>query len=87
MKRLLLAGLIVLFANASETDLLKVATNGKVNGKNYAVAQNEAKNVKAGYYGYSCWFYNSYLNPYSSYYRGTMHSYIFANAYWRYIGR
>jgi len=49
MKKLLLAGLIALFANASEIDLLKVATDGKVSGKSYVVAQNEAKNVKAGY--------------------------------------
>ena len=49
MKKLLLAVLIALFANASEIDLLKVATNGKVSGKSYVVTQNEAKNMKAGY--------------------------------------
>jgi len=100
MKKLLLVGLIALFANASEIDLLKVATNGRVSGKSYVVAQNEAKNAKAGW-GYSYYStpyyydrysryssYNRYYrNPYSSYYRGTMHSYILANAYWRHIGR
>ncbi len=91
MKRLLLAGLIVLFANASEIDLLKVATNVKVNGKNYAVAQNEAKNVKAGWY-YLTW-YNTYrgvgsycynLNTKSSYSssRASIFARYFGNWYW-----
>ena len=65
MKKLLLAGLIALFANASEIDLLKVATNGKVSGKSYVVTQNEAKNMKAGYmykpYGYAYDLYSRYL--------------------------
>jgi len=108
MKKLLLAVLIALFANASEIDLLKVATDGRVSGKSYVVAQNEAKNAKAGYFDYYTYYmslyyhkpsyyysqysryssYNRYYrNPYSSYYRGTMLSYILANAYWRHIGR
>ena len=67
MKRLLLALLVALFANASEIDLLKVATGGKVSGKSYVVAQNEAKNVKAGWY--SRWFYNPYHLEYGIWHR------------------
>ena len=66
MKKLLLAVLIALFANASEIDLLKVATDGKVSGKSYVVAQNEAKNAKAGWY-YLTW-YNTYRGVGSYYY-------------------
>jgi len=65
MKRLLLAGLIALFANASEIDLLKVATDGRVSGKSYVVVQNEAKNVKAGY---STLYSSIYTNAWRNYY-------------------
>ena len=76
MKKLLLAGLVALLANASEIDLLKVATNGKVSGKNYVVAEKEAKDIKAGYLGYYLTWYNTYRGIGSYYYNlNTRYSY------------
>jgi len=59
MRKLLLVVLLALFANASNLDLLNKATNGVVSGKTYVVADNEAKNVKAGW-GYYLTWYNTY---------------------------
>ena len=81
MKKLLLILAISVSAVMADVspkdDLLSVATAGKTTGTQFEMSKEDMQKAEGGYYS----SYITYTNPYSSYYRGTSRSYIYARAF------